>query len=115
MAEAYEHGDVEGVSVCYCLLLDLIDLSLPSEIKLRIVGESAWLARQAQSTLNSLGVETGWRNVPDDRYPLLCRPSSRKALGAVEYRNRPVMRCKLDSSQVQHVASEFKLIPFVTK
>lgn len=51
MAEAYEHGEAEGVSVCYCSLLELIDLSLPSGIKLRIVGESAELAREAQSAL----------------------------------------------------------------
>jgi len=40
MAEAYEHGDAKGVSVCYWLLLHRIDLILPSEIGLRIVGET---------------------------------------------------------------------------
>jgi len=34
MAEAYEHGDTEGVSVCYCLLLERIELILSSEIGL---------------------------------------------------------------------------------
>lgn len=56
MTEAYEHGDAEGVSVCNCLLLDLIDLSLPSEIKLWIVGESARLAREAQRAFKHYSV-----------------------------------------------------------